>query len=92
MVHTFEIDGKYYLFDVESSALHVCDALTSEVIKKMQNLPYCAKKAIFSHRERRLRRQKANILRLFASTFATIAICAARIASLRKALTKARAR
>ena len=40
MVHTFEVDGKYYLFDVESSALHVCDALTQEVIKKMQNLPY----------------------------------------------------
>ena len=41
MVHTFEVDGQYYLFDVESSALHVCDALTCEVIKKMQGQPYC---------------------------------------------------
>ena len=40
MVHTFEIDGKYYLFDAESSALHVCDALTSEVIRKMQGQPH----------------------------------------------------
>ena len=40
MVHTFEVDGKYYLFDVESSALHECDALTAEVIKKMQGQPY----------------------------------------------------
>ncbi|MBP5308013.1 MAG: thioether cross-link-forming SCIFF peptide maturase [Clostridia bacterium] len=39
MVHTFEVDGKYYLFDVESSALHECDALTAEVIKKMQGQP-----------------------------------------------------
>ena len=40
MVHTFEVDGKYYLFDVESSALHECDKLTAEVIKKMQGQPY----------------------------------------------------
>ncbi len=40
MVHTFEIDGIYYLFDVESSALHVCDALTTQVINKMQGKPY----------------------------------------------------
>lgn len=40
MVHTFEIDGNYYLFDVGSGALHICDALTSEVVKKMQGLPY----------------------------------------------------
>ena len=40
MVHTFEVDGQYYLFDVESSALHVCDALTAEVIKKMQGQPF----------------------------------------------------
>lgn len=39
MVHTFEIDGNYYLFDVGSGALHICDALTSEVVKKMQGLP-----------------------------------------------------
>ncbi len=40
MVHTFEIDGKYYLFDVESSSLHVCDALASEVVKKINGEPY----------------------------------------------------
>ncbi|MBS6463823.1 MAG: thioether cross-link-forming SCIFF peptide maturase [Firmicutes bacterium] len=40
MVHTFEIDGNYYLFDVGSGALHICDALTSEVVKKMQGEPY----------------------------------------------------
>ncbi|MBO7377241.1 MAG: thioether cross-link-forming SCIFF peptide maturase [Clostridia bacterium] len=28
------------MFDVESSALHVCDALTAEVIKKMQGQPF----------------------------------------------------
>ena len=40
MVHTFEVDGVYYLFDVESSALHVCDELTTQVIRKMQGQPY----------------------------------------------------
>lgn len=40
MVHTFEFDGRYYLFDVESSSLHLCDALTSEVIKKLNGEPY----------------------------------------------------
>ena len=40
MVHTFAIDGNYYLFDVGSGALHICDALTSEVVKKMQGEPY----------------------------------------------------
>ena len=40
MVHTFNIDGKYYLFDVESSSLHVCDALTSEVVKKINGEDY----------------------------------------------------
>ncbi len=40
MVHTFEVDGKYYLFDVESSSLHVCDELTCQVINKMQGKPY----------------------------------------------------
>lgn len=40
MVHTFEFDGTYYLFDNESSALHICDALTSEVIKKINGKPY----------------------------------------------------
>ena len=35
MVHTFDIDGQYYLFDSESSSLHICDALTSEVVKKI---------------------------------------------------------
>ena len=40
MVHTFEFDGKYYLFDNESSSLHICDALTAEVIKKINGEPY----------------------------------------------------
>ncbi len=40
MVHTFEFDGTYYLFDAESGSLHICDALTTEVVKKMQGLPY----------------------------------------------------
>ena len=40
MVHTFEVDGTYYLFDVESSALHVCDALTTQVVRKMQGQDY----------------------------------------------------
>ncbi|MBQ4108990.1 MAG: radical SAM protein, partial [Clostridia bacterium] len=40
MVHTFEVGGKYYLFDVESSSLHVCDELTTQVIRKMQGQPY----------------------------------------------------
>ncbi len=41
MVHTFEFDGKYYLFDPEACALHECDALTAEVVKKMSGKPYC---------------------------------------------------
>ncbi len=40
MVHTFDIDGHYYLFDSESGALHICDALTSEVVKKINGLPF----------------------------------------------------
>ena len=40
MVHTFEIFGQYYLFDAESGSLHVCDALTSEVIKKINGEKY----------------------------------------------------
>ena len=40
MVHTFNIDGKYYLFDAESGSLHICDALTSEVIKKLNGEEY----------------------------------------------------
>ena len=40
MVHTFNIDGKYYLFDVESSSLHVCDKLTTEVVKKINGEEY----------------------------------------------------
>ncbi len=40
MVHTFNIDGSYYLFDVESSSLHVCDSLTSEVVKKLNGEPF----------------------------------------------------
>ncbi len=40
MVHTFEFDGTYYLFDAESGSLHICDALTCEVVKKLQGLPY----------------------------------------------------
>ena len=40
MVHTFDIDGQYYLFDSESGSLHICDALTSEVIKKINGEEY----------------------------------------------------
>ena len=40
MVHTFEFDNRYYLFDVESGSLHICDALTSEVVKKLNGEPY----------------------------------------------------
>ncbi len=40
MVHTFNIDGRYYLFDSESGSLHICDALTSEVVKKINGEPY----------------------------------------------------
>ncbi len=40
MVHTFNVDGSYYLFDVESGSLHVCDGLTSQVIKKMNGEEY----------------------------------------------------
>ncbi|MBE7086931.1 MAG: thioether cross-link-forming SCIFF peptide maturase [Clostridiales bacterium] len=40
MVHTFEFDKTYYIFDAESSSLHICDALTSEVIKKINGEPY----------------------------------------------------
>ena len=40
MVHTFNIDGNYYLFDVESSSLHVCDKLTTEVVKKINGEDY----------------------------------------------------
>ena len=40
MVHTFEADGTYYLFDNASGALHICDKLTSEVVKKMNGEPY----------------------------------------------------
>ncbi len=40
MVHTFEFDGTYYLFDAESGSLHVCDALTTEVVKKLKGEPY----------------------------------------------------
>ncbi|MBO5927262.1 MAG: thioether cross-link-forming SCIFF peptide maturase, partial [Clostridia bacterium] len=40
MVHTFEIDGNYYLFDVESSSLHVCDSLVSQVVKKINGETY----------------------------------------------------
>lgn len=35
MVHTFNIENSYYLFDSESGALHICDALTTEVVKKL---------------------------------------------------------
>lgn len=41
MVHTFSVDGNYYLFDVESGALHICDALTSEVVKKINGEQFC---------------------------------------------------
>ncbi|MBR4419378.1 MAG: thioether cross-link-forming SCIFF peptide maturase [Clostridia bacterium] len=40
MVHCFPFDNDYYLYDVASGSLHQCDALTCEVIKKMQGLPY----------------------------------------------------
>ncbi|MBE5756262.1 MAG: thioether cross-link-forming SCIFF peptide maturase [Clostridiales bacterium] len=40
MVHTFNIDDRYYLFDVESSSLHICDKLVTEVVKKMQGEEY----------------------------------------------------
>ncbi len=40
MVHCFSFDNDYYLYDVASGSLHQCDALTCEVIKKMQGLPY----------------------------------------------------
>lgn len=40
MVHTFDIDGKYYLFDSESGSLHICDALTTEVVKKLSGEKY----------------------------------------------------
>ncbi len=40
MVHTFEIDGTYYLYDNAAGALHICDVLTSEVVKKINGLPY----------------------------------------------------
>lgn len=34
MVHTFNFDENYYIFDSESGALFTCDALTSELIKR----------------------------------------------------------
>ncbi|MBQ9513770.1 MAG: thioether cross-link-forming SCIFF peptide maturase [Clostridia bacterium] len=40
MVHTFSFDDKYYLFDSESGSLHICDALTCEVIKKINGEKY----------------------------------------------------
>ncbi|PWM70254.1 MAG: thioether cross-link-forming SCIFF peptide maturase [Bacillota bacterium] len=40
MVHTFCADGTYYLFDNASGALHICDALTSEVVKKLNGEAY----------------------------------------------------
>lgn len=40
MVHTFNIDDLYYLFDSESGSLHICDALTTEVVKKMKGEKY----------------------------------------------------
>lgn len=40
MVHTFEIDGVYYLFDNAIGALHICDSLTSEVVKKINGEEY----------------------------------------------------
>lgn len=50
MVHTFEIDGVYYLFDNAIGALHICDSLTSEVVKKINgeeyNLDGVPKKAV----------------------------------------------
>jgi uncharacterized protein len=40
MVHTFNIEDKYYIFDSESGSLHICDSLTSEVIKKINGEEY----------------------------------------------------
>lgn len=40
MVHTFDIDGKYYLFDSESGSLHICDPLVSEIVKKINGEEY----------------------------------------------------
>lgn len=40
MVHTFDVSGRFYLYDTGSGALHICDELTCEVIKKMQGLSY----------------------------------------------------
>ena len=40
MVHTFNFDETYYLFDSESGALHICDALTSQVVKKINGEEY----------------------------------------------------
>ena len=40
MVHAFCAEGTYYLFDSASGALHICDALTAEVVKKMSGDPY----------------------------------------------------
>lgn len=40
MVHTFEKDGTYYLFDNVAGALHICDDLTSQVVKKINGEPY----------------------------------------------------
>ena len=41
MVHTFNFDDKYYLFDSESGSLYVSDALTIEVVKKLKGEQYC---------------------------------------------------
>lgn len=40
MVHTFEADGTYYLFDNAVGALHICDRLTAEVVKKINGEKY----------------------------------------------------
>lgn len=40
MVHTFDIDGKYYLFDSERGSLHICDPLVSEIVKKINGEEY----------------------------------------------------
>ncbi len=40
MVHCFSFDEDYYLYDVASGSLHQCDALTCQVINKMQGKPY----------------------------------------------------
>lgn len=40
MVHTFEKDGTYYLFDNAAGALHICDLLTTEVVKKLNGEKY----------------------------------------------------